>query len=184
MARSRIDVYELDMRICNAWDKRWFLLTCGDFGKNDFNTMTVSWGSLGIMWDRPFVQVVVRPTRYTFEFLERYGSFTLCAFPRHLRDNLLLLGSKSGRDSDKISEAGLTPITSSVVSAPAFDEAELVLECRKMYWDDMEPDRFIDSSIIDKYPKKDYHRIYFGEILAVSGEEHYRVPYRNHGTSS
>ena len=76
--------------------------------------MTISWGSLGVMWGRPFVQVVVRPQRYTFEFMERYQTFTLCAFPRQYHQALSLLGTKSGRDGDKIAEAGLTP-----TSAPA-----------------------------------------------------------------
>jgi len=81
------------------------------------------------------------------------------------------MGSKSGRDGDKIAEAGLTPIASSVVAAPAFDEAELIIECRKVYRQIMDPAGFLDAEIDTNYPAKDYHTIYFGEIVAVQGTE-------------
>ena len=149
------------------------LLTSGDFAAGHFNTMTVGWGSLGVMWGRPFVQVVVRPTRYTYGFMEQYESFTLCAFPDAYRQALRILGTKSGRDGDKIAEAGLTPIASTLIPAPGFDEADLIIECRKMYWQDMEPAHFLDPTIENHYAKKDYHRIYFGEAVAINGTEAY-----------
>jgi hypothetical protein len=93
------------------------LLMCGDYGIGHYNAMTVGWGSLGTMWGRPFVQVVVRPSRYTYEFMEQYDTFTLGAFPEEYRDAMLLLGTKSGRDGDKIGESGLTPIASVQVAA-------------------------------------------------------------------
>ena len=86
------------------FDEQWLLLTGGDFARGKFNAMTISWGSLGIIWGRPFVQVVVRPTRYTHEFMERFDTFTVTAFPERHRRALNLLGSKSGRDGDKIAE--------------------------------------------------------------------------------
>ena len=156
----------------SIWDDQWFLLTSGDFQKGHYNTMTVSWGSLGNMWNRPFAQVVVRPTRYTFSFMEQYETFTLCAFPEEHREALNLLGAKSGRDVDKIAEAGLTPEAASVVAAPCFVEAELVLECKKIYWDDYDPSHFLDPRINDHY-RQNYHRIYFGEILAITGVKHF-----------
>jgi len=111
----------------------------------------------------------VRPTRYTFGFIERYPDFTLSAFGAGHRDALLLLGRRSGRELDKIAAAGLTPMAAGRAAAPTFVEAELVIECRKIYWDDLEPGRFLDPGVEENYPLKDYHRIYFGEILAVSG---------------
>jgi flavin reductase (DIM6/NTAB) family NADH-FMN oxidoreductase RutF len=95
--------------------------------------MTVGWGSMGGMWGKPFVQVVVRPGRYTFQYMEKYPTFTLCAFPESCKKALTVLDTKSGRNSDKISESGLTVIESKVVEAPSYKEAELILECRKMY---------------------------------------------------
>lgn len=156
------------------FDKKWFLLTCGDFSTHHFNSMTISWGSLGIMWNKPFAQVVVRPTRYTFDFMNRYEGVTLCCFGEEHRSALSLLGSKSGRDGDKIRESGLTPIASQLVSAPGFAEAELILECKKMYWQDYDQNHFLLPEIESKYPQKDYHRVFFGEILSIFGTGQFR----------
>ena len=155
----------------DLWDNQWLLLTAGDFEQKSFNAMTVGWGSLGVMWKKPFAQVVVRPTRYTYEFMERFDSFTLCAFPEKYRRALNLLGTKSGRDGDKIAESGLHTVAATKVAAPAYEEAELIIECRKIYWDDFKPEHFLDYTIENNYPLKDYHRVYFGEILLVMGEE-------------
>ena len=169
MQRQSIPLEEFVVKPQHLWDVQHLLLTSGDFAKGHFNTMTVGWGSLGVMWGMPFAQVVVRPTRYTYEFTERYDTFTLCGFPQKYAPALQLLGSKSGRHGNKIAESGLTPIASTKVAAPSFAEAELVLECHKIYWDDMAPAQFLDARIETKYPRKDYHRIYFGEIVAVLG---------------
>ena len=168
MNRTQIEPAAFISRSVHIWGTQWLLLTAGDFQSGEYNTMTVGWGSMGVMWNRPFVQVVVRPTRFTFEFMERYETFTLCAFPEKHRNALQLLGSKSGRDGDKMTESGLTPVASTKVAAPSYTEAELIVECRKIYWDDFDPAQFIDPGIEGNYPLKDYHRIYFGEIVAVS----------------
>lgn len=174
MKRAAIPFGDLLVRSHHLWAEQWMLLTGGDFSAGKFNTMAVGWGSLGTMWNRPFAQVVVRPTRYTHQFMETYDTFTLCAFPQECRKAVQLLGTKSGRDGDKIAESGLTPAPSSAVAAPVFEEAELAIECRKIYWDDLDPRHFLDSGIGKNYPKKDYHRIYFGEIVAVSGTKSWR----------
>jgi flavin reductase (DIM6/NTAB) family NADH-FMN oxidoreductase RutF len=155
------------------WDGQGMLLTSGDFQTAQFNAMTVGWGSLGLMWGIPFVQVVVRPVRYTYQFMEKYDTFTVCAFSEAYAAALDLLGTKSGRDGDKISESGLTPISSSQVAAPGYAQADLILECRKIYWDDMEKAHFMDPRLGKKYPSKDYHRMYYGEILAIFGTPQY-----------
>lgn len=173
MTRQPIPVERLVLKPQHLWDEQHLLLTSGDFARGTYNAMTVGWGSFGVMWGMPFVQVVVRPVRYTYEFMERYDTFTVCAFPGRYSEALELLGSKSGRDGDKIAEAGLNPIASARVAAPSYAQAELALECRKIYWDDVEPARFLDGRIDKKYPQKDYHRIYYGEILAVWGEAQY-----------
>jgi flavin reductase (DIM6/NTAB) family NADH-FMN oxidoreductase RutF len=164
---------DLAVRPFHLWDKGWFALSSGDFSAGKFNAMTVSWGSLGIMWNKPFAQVVVRPTRFTHRFTEEFNSFTLCAFPESLRGALNTLGNSSGRDGDKIARAGLTPVASRLVSSPAFAQADLVFECRKIYSDDFDPSRFLDPSIEKNYSEKDYHRVYFGQILRIYGEEKY-----------
>lgn len=173
MPLNTIDIDLFQTNPFHLLANKWMLLTAGDFQQKSFNTMTIAWGSFGVMWNKPFVQVVVRPTRYTHRFMEQYDTFTVCAFPGRYRNALQLLGSKSGRDGDKIAEAGLNPIPSLRVAAPAFAEAELILECRKIYWHDFDPAHFIDAGIHNNYPIKDYHRAYFGEILGVIGNENY-----------
>ena len=175
MTRQRIPIEEFVVKPQHLWATQRLLLTSGDFTAGRFNAMTVGWGSLGVMWGIPFAQVVVRPVRYTYEFMERYDTFTLCAFPKKYYSALQLLGTKSGRDGDKIAESGLTPMASTQVAAPSYAEAELVLECRKIYWDDMAKDHFLDARIEKNYSRLDYHRIYYGEIVAALGEKQHRI---------
>jgi flavin reductase (DIM6/NTAB) family NADH-FMN oxidoreductase RutF len=171
MQRIPIPIEQLTVKAYSLWEDQWLLLSSGDFAAGHFNCMTISWGSLGVMWGRPFVQVVVRPQRYTFEFMEQYPAFTVCAFPETYRSALNLLGSRSGREIDKMKASGLTPQPASTVTAPVYAEAELAIECRKIYWQDFDPTHFIEPGIHKSYPRRDYHRMYFGEILAVSGIE-------------
>jgi len=173
MTLQHISIEHLTFRAYDIWMNRWLLLMSGDFSAGRFNAMTVGWGSMGAMWNKPFVQVVVRPIRYTYEFMERYDTFTLNVLPETYRPALKLLGKKSGRSGDKISEAGLTPMASNAVAAPCFQEAELILECRKMYWDDLDSAHFLDAEIPSHYPKRDYHRMYFGEIQFILGIDAY-----------
>ena len=166
-----IPVHDFTVRINDLWDNRWFLLTCGDFERKQFNTMTISWGFFGIMWNKPVAVVVVRPSRFTFDFINQFDTFTLSSFGNKYHKDLQLLGTKSGRNGDKISETDLTVIPAQKVASPAFREAELIIECRKIYWDDFKPDHFLVPSIGKVYPKKDYHRMFFGEILNISGKK-------------
>ena len=170
MALQTIEFSRFGSKVFHLFDEQWLLLTSGDLAQGKFNTMTIAWGSLGVMWGKPFVQVVVRPTRYTHEFMERFDTFTVTAFPEAHRDALNLVGRKSGRDGDKIAEARLTPVRSTHVAAPSVAQAELVLECRKIYRNAFESRQFLDPAIEAKYPQKDYHTAYFGEIVAVRGE--------------
>jgi flavin reductase (DIM6/NTAB) family NADH-FMN oxidoreductase RutF len=173
MERHEIAIDDFSLKPFQQFDKGWFLLTAGDLSKNEFNAMTVSWGGVGYIWNRPIVQVVVRPTRYTYQFMEEYGAFTLCAFPKENRKALSLLGSKSGRDGNKILESGLTPIASQKVASPGYAEAELIFECRKIYWGDIDPQHFLSGDIQQNYPLNDYHRFYFGEILHLEGVDRF-----------
>jgi flavin reductase (DIM6/NTAB) family NADH-FMN oxidoreductase RutF len=81
------------------------------------------------------------------------------------------LGMLSGRDGDKLSKTGLTLKKSTNISAPSYNEASLILECRKIYFQDMDPKGFVDKTIQDNYLADDYHRIYFGEIVAAFCEK-------------
>jgi flavin reductase (DIM6/NTAB) family NADH-FMN oxidoreductase RutF len=173
MPRKTIDIAQLKIQPHHLFHTQWALLTAGDFSAGQFNTMTIGWGALGTMWSKPFSFVAVRHSRYTYQFMEKYDSFTLSAFPRDYHDALSLLGNRSGRDSDKIAASGLTPESANVVAAPAFKEAEIVIECRKMYANDLNPAHFLDETIDKHYPNKDFHCIYYGEILSISAVEAY-----------
>ena len=174
MERELINPEDFVSSSTGLWSKQWLLLTSGDYKSKDYNTMTVGWGSIGTMWNKPFIQVVVRPTRFTYEFMEKYDTFTLTAFPEKYKDQLKYLGTVSGRTEDKILKSGFTIIPSEKTDAPGFKEAELIIECKKIYWADMRPENFIDGKIEASYPEKDYHRIYFGETLAISGTKKFK----------
>ena len=142
--------------------KDWMLITAGD--ATAANTMTASWGGLGILWNKPVSFAFVRPTRYTYEFLEKEEYYTLSFFEKSARGALKLCGTVSGRDTDKIADAGLTLRTDG--EAPFFDQARLVLVCRKIAAQDMDPAGFLDPALHSHYDN-DHHRIYTGEIVRV-----------------
>jgi hypothetical protein len=174
MQRNEISLDEFVTQPYGLFSQKWFLLTSGDFETRHYNTMTIEWGSIGKVWGAPLVQVFVRPSRYTFQFMEQYESFTLSCLPEGYRQALLLLGSKSGRDGDKIAEAGLTPMAASCVASPVFAEAELTIECQKMYWDDVNPERITDKEAASWYVRlPEPNRIYYGRILSIQGTSQY-----------
>jgi flavin reductase (DIM6/NTAB) family NADH-FMN oxidoreductase RutF len=139
----------------------WMLITAEHGGK--LNTMTAAWGGLGVMWGKNVAFVVIRPTRYTWEFVEGAQGFSLTFFDHHYKEQLSYLGSVSGRKENKIANAGLTTIFDE--GLPYFQETSLALFCRKLYRQDYHPHGFIDSHIDEKwYPEKDYHTMYIAEI--------------------
>lgn len=168
-----IDPVALNVQIHDLWKNQWMLLTAGDFNTGHFNTMTVAWGSLGMMWNKPFAMVVVRPSRYTFDFINQYPDFTLTAFPKEFHKDLSYLGKVSGRDEDKIAQTNLNPCAAQTTGSPVFQEAELIIECRKTYWNDFHPDHFEDLSIRKIHENKNIHRMYFGEIMHIEGSERF-----------
>lgn len=143
----------------------WYLFTAGN--SENFNTMTASWGTLGVLWGKPVVTSYIRPTRHTYGFIEKSDIFTLSFLQDNNRKILNYCGSKSGRDRDKISETGLRPVILNK-GGISYEQARLTLECRKIYYDDLKPELIIPDGIDDKlYSNKDYHRIYYGEVVGV-----------------
>lgn len=154
----------LDLNVFSAIGEKWMLITAGTADK--CNTMTASWGGLGVIWGAPAATCYIRPQRYTKEFVDREEYFTLSFFPEEYRKQLSLCGSKSGREVDKVKECGFT-VKTAACGAPYFEEAELVLVCRKRFAQDMNPDN-IPEEIKEKwYPEKDYHTLYIGHIVEV-----------------
>ena len=141
----------------------WGLVTASN--KEKFNTMTVSWGALGEIWGKDAVFVFIRPQRYTYGFIEKEEIFTLTFYGEEYRDALCLCGRKSGRDTDKISECGLTPVFTD--GGVAFEEANYTVVCRKLAAQFLDPDGFIDASVGGNYANNDYHKMYIGEIIKV-----------------
>lgn len=161
---KRVEIENLKINPFTLINKEWMLIVAGD--ETAHNCMTASWGSLGELWGHYTATIHIRPQRYTREFVEKQDYFSLCFFDSDRRDVLNFCGSKSGKDFDKAKECGLT--VNFDEKAPYYEEAKLVLVCRKLYSQDMKAENFIDKSIIDKaYPAGDFHRNYVGEIVAV-----------------
>lgn len=161
----KIEPNELKASPIDIIGKEWMLVSAGS--EESFNTMTVSWGSIGYFFNTNVATIVVRPERFTFEYLERESHFTLTVLADGHREALALLGRLSGRDCDKVAESGLTP-TFTESGLPTFKEARLVLECRKIFGQMMTKDSFVDSELFDKWyneSKGNPHKIFMGEII-------------------
>jgi flavin reductase (DIM6/NTAB) family NADH-FMN oxidoreductase RutF len=152
----QIEPTAIEGNLIQRIESDWMLVTAGD--KQKFNTMTANWGGMGYLWNKPVVFVFVRPERYTYQFMESSDGFTLSFF----------CGSKSGRDCDKVAEAGLTPHFTEL-GFPAFREARLVLECRKLYACTLSRNDFLDGDPVRIHysTKGGLHKLYIAEIVTV-----------------
>ena len=141
----------------------WMLITAEKDGK--VNTMTASWGGLGVMWGKDVAFTVIRPTRYTKEFVDNSDTFSLSFLNRAYKEELSYLGTVSGRDEDKITKSKLT--VAHFEGTPYFDEAEMVMICKKLFAQPYNPESFIGFDEGKWYPNKDYHTLYISEITKV-----------------
>lgn len=157
-----ISPYALPDNLFTRIGRDWMLVTAAK-PDGSVNTMTASWGMAGILWNKPVAVAFVRPQRYTDEFIPTTDRYTLSFFTEAQRNALKLCGTKSGRDCDKIAEAGLTPITLPS-GGVAFSEATLILDCRRLYTGKLEKDGFLDASLLGHYPIDDFHNVYVAEI--------------------
>ncbi|MHB8063874.1 MAG: flavin reductase [Ruminiclostridium sp.] len=142
----------------------WMLVTAGNETEG-CNTLTACWGGVGNLWHKDAAFIFIRPTRYTYEFIERNDMFSLTFFPKKFRKELALLGAKSGRDGDKIAEANLT--VQYLDGVPTYEQGNLVMLCKKMYYLDFVPERIPEDVIKRFYPDGDFHRFYAGEIIKI-----------------
>lgn len=142
----------------------WMVLAAGREG--DMNAMTIGWGTWGVLWGRPVMTVYVSSSRYTHSFMERNEYFTVTGFPEQYRQALSYIGSHSGRDGDKLKDAGLTPEFTELGN-PIFREADLAIECRLLYKEVLDvtqvPDRIREMYDRGVGP----HSMYIGEIVNV-----------------
>jgi flavin reductase (DIM6/NTAB) family NADH-FMN oxidoreductase RutF len=167
------NIKELSGSPSNLFGTDWALITCGDVSadKGNWNTMTASWGALGVLWGMDVAFMFIRPSRHTFGFANNASLFTLSFFDSPYRKALEICGEKSGRDTDKAAAAGITPIVFTggyARGALSFKEAREVIVCRKLYTEDFSPAKFLEPASIEKnYNGKDYHRIFIGEALGL-----------------
>lgn len=169
-------------KVFELFNKKWALVTVGSI--NDFNTMTVSWGELGTLWDhRSVATVFIHPARYTSEFIKKYDDFTISFYDRKYLKALGYIGSHSGRDQDKVAASGLTP--AAMGEAVTFEEAELTFRCKKIYLHQFSKDGMADR-IKDYYASEpkvypnvtpdgtsdiwEPHYAVVGEIVEAQGE--------------
>lgn len=157
--------YPIDLLEMNPFTKigkEWALVTAGS--KSKCNTMTVSWGGVGVIWNKNVIYVFVRDSRYTKEFLDKGEFFSLAFFDKEYRSALAYCGAASGRVEDKFEKAGLTPAFRHSIPYP--DESNLVFLCRKMAAVPITPDTINDKTILDTFYKdNDMHTMYVGEII-------------------
>ena len=165
MTVKEIQPTEIKENPIELFDQKWALVTAGEPG--NVNTMTISWGSLGELWGKPVVTVYVSSSRFTHEFMERNGHFTVAFFPPECREALMYLGSHSGRDSDKITESGLT-LEFLESGLPSFEEADMVIEARKLYGAPFTEEGFGDvPAQLYASGRMGVHSVYVGEIEHV-----------------
>lgn len=142
--------------------KEWMLITARDEDNHRVNAMTASWGCLGVLWGKNICVCFVRPQRHTYELLEKSERCSVAFLGEEFRSALRLCGSKSGRDTDKLRDAGLH--TEPLDGVDVIAEADTVLVCRKLYVDDLKKECFLDPALLGNYAAEDYHRIYVCEI--------------------
>ena len=156
MERFDVDAFSL-------FHKEWALVTAGNL--SDYNTMTISWGGLGTLWSRPVATVYVKPIRYTYDFMEKNEYFTVSFFPEEYKKDLSVLGSKSGRDGDKVALTGLHPVETE--NGVTFKEGSATLLCKKIYWQDLDLSTMPQSVIETYYEPEAPHRMYIGEVVDI-----------------
>lgn len=164
MALKQVDASKLSFNPFEKLGHQWALLGAGSM--EHFNMMTVSWGAVGVIWGKPSCTVYIRESRYTKEFVDADDYFVLTFLQDGHRDALNTLGTKSGRDIDKMGGSGLTPVA--VAHGVTFEEAELTLVCRKRFVQDLPKENFLHQETLDRnYPDGNYHTMYIGEIVAA-----------------
>lgn len=156
------DPFAISEKILNQVKKGAFLtVRAGD----SMNTMTIGWGLIGLIWRREIFMVAVRNSRHTFSIIEKAADFTVSVPAGGMEEALMFCGSKSGRDMDKFKACNLTPVAARRTVSPVLKMPGIHLECRICFKAPMDP-VYLDPALEEIYPSKDYHTLYFGEIIA------------------
>lgn len=162
---EKVSWEELNDNAIRMIGKDWMLVTAGD--PEDYNMMTASWGSLGWLWSKPVSTIFIRPQRYTHNYTEREKYYTITFYKEEQRNILRKMGTVSGRNFDKMNYDKLTAMTTENGSV-VFKEAQLVLECKKLYAKNLDKSSFTVPEVANKtYPDEKFHTMYVGEIVNV-----------------
>ncbi len=167
MGFKEIGANELSTPVFSDIGKKWMLVSAAKCD-GSVNTMTASWGALGVLWNKNVFFCFVRPQRYTHEFTEESNRISISFFGEEYRDALKLCGTKSGRDIEKIKEAGLTVFNNN--GDVGFLEAERIIYGKKIYAGKLDPECFISDDIMKHY-NNDYHTVYICEIEKIEEKE-------------
>ncbi len=162
MSFKEIKISELNENLVNSIFREWMLISSGN--EKGYNMMTASWGFAGAMWGNETVIAAVRPDRYTMKFIDENDYFTLSFYGDNKKIHEVC-GKKSGRDVNKTELTGLSPVFSD--NTVYFDEARLVIICKKQYVAPLLPEAFCDTAPLDKWYNGDLHNMIFGKIEKV-----------------
>ena len=162
---NKITPQELNKNPFDLIGKQWAMITTKS-ADGRVNTMTASWGGVGVLWNKPVTYIFLRPQRYTRELMDASETFSACFLPDSYRKELQYCGSHTGREVDKLAICGFEAVT--LDNTPVLAQAEIAITCRKLFRQKFDPESFVDPSIdAANYPNKDYHFFYVGEILGV-----------------
>ena len=168
-SESGVTSTDLPDNVIQLIGKEWMLVTAGD--ERSYNTMTASWGGMGYIWERPSTFIFIRDTRYTYQFLQQHESFTLSFFNEKYRNALRICGTMSGRNTDKVKEAGLTPLETPS-GLMSFEEARMIIECKKMFIQELDYANLTEpykSKIMEEAYKNELskHQMFISEIVNI-----------------
>ena len=149
------------------------LLLASTNKKGESNVMTIGWGTPGIIWGKQIFTVLVRPSRYTYQFIEDSGTFTVNVPTEELRKWVDFCGSHSGREVDKFAELGIGVTKGQTVDSVTIDACPMVYECQVVHYNDVIPANLAQEIEVSAYGGSDYHRIYYGQIMGAYASESY-----------
>jgi flavin reductase (DIM6/NTAB) family NADH-FMN oxidoreductase RutF len=158
---KKVDYMSVADQVMNQIKKGAFLTVKA--GTN-LNTMTIGWATIGIVWQKPIFMVAVRDSRYTFTIIEKADDFTVSVPSKNMTDEIMFCGTKSGRDMNKFKECNLTIKESQTIFSPIINVPGFHFECKIVFKSAMDP-AFLTDEYEKLYPEKDFHTLYFGQII-------------------
>lgn len=145
----------------DKFNKEWALVTAGN--KDSFNSMTISWGSMGTLWHKDIITIYIRPDRYTFDFLKNSDMFTISFYDEKYRDILTMFGRCSGRDINKVEKSGFNPVF--MDDGITYSEANETIVLKKIYMEQLNKDLFNEDILSCYKDNGPAHYMIIGEVI-------------------